>query len=83
VRLGKENIHSDPVVVHTGLLPEPVTLASIQEACVKVAKTPPVQEALDVFWGWVKDLSPTVHENYASIEDALTGLHLDEADMLR
>jgi phosphonate transport system substrate-binding protein len=83
VRLGKENIHSDPVVVHTGLLPEPVTLESIQEACVKVAKTPQVQEALDVFWGWVKDLSPTVHENYASIEDALTGLHLDETDMLR
>jgi phosphonate transport system substrate-binding protein len=82
VRLGKENIHSDPVVVHTGVLPEPVTLESIQEACVKVAKTPEVQAALDLFWGWVKDLSPTVHENYASIEDALAGLHLGETDLL-
>lgn len=82
VRLGREDIHSDPVVVHTGVLPEPITLESIQEACVKVAKTPEVQAALDLFWGWVKDLSPTRHENYASIEAALAGLHLDEADML-
>ena len=83
VRLGKENIHSDPVVVHTGALPEPVTLESIQDACVKVAALPEVQAALDLFWGWVKGLSPTVHENYASIEEALAGLHLEEADMLR
>lgn len=83
VRLGREDIHSDPVVVHTGLLPEPVTLRSIQDACVKIAKTSQVQAALDLFWGWVKDLSPTEHDNYASIEAALAGLHLDEADMLR
>lgn len=83
VRLGREDIHSDPVVVHTGTLPEPVTLQSIQDACVKIAKTPEVQAALDLFWGWVKDLSPTEHGNYASIEAALAGLHLDEADMLR
>jgi ABC-type phosphate/phosphonate transport system substrate-binding protein len=83
VRLGREDIHSDPVVVHTGLLSPPVTLESIQDACVKIAKAPDVQAALDLFWGWVKDLSPTEHGNYASIEAALAGLHLDEADMLR
>ena len=83
VQIGKENIHSDPVVVHSGILPAPVTFESIQSACTKVAKTPPVQKALDLFWGWVKDLSPTKHENYASIEQALSVLGLDESDMLR
>jgi len=83
VRIGKENIHSDPVVVHSGILPAPVTLEAIQSACTKVAKTPSVQKALDLFWGWVKDLSPTKHENYASIEKALGALNLEEADMLR
>jgi phosphonate transport system substrate-binding protein len=83
VRIGKENIHSDPVVVRTDILPEPVTLQAIQNACTQVAKTPPVKEALDLFWGWVKDLSPTKHENYASIERALEALKLEETDMLR
>lgn len=83
IQLGRENIYSDPVVVHAGVLPDPVTLRSIQSACVKIAKTPAVQAALDLFWGWVKDLSPTEHENYASIEEALEGLHLDESDMLQ
>lgn len=82
VQLGRENIHSDPVVVNAGVLPEPVTMDAIQQACVKVAKTAPVQQALDLFWGWVKDLSPTEHENYSSIEDALSALHLTERDML-
>jgi ABC-type phosphate/phosphonate transport system substrate-binding protein len=83
VRIAKENIHSDPVVVHTGILPAPVTLAAIQSAATKVAKTAPVQQALDLFWGWVKDLGPTEHANYASIERALAALHLEESDMLR
>ena len=83
IQLGREDIHSDPVVVNTAVLPEPVTLEAIQRACVTIAKTAPVQQALDLFWGWVKDLSPTEHKNYSSIEDALDGLHLSESDLLR
>ena len=82
VRLAREDIHSDPVVVRSGILPEPVSLRSIQQACTKVAKTEPVKETLDLFWGWVKDLGPTEHANYASIECALEALHLTEADAL-
>lgn len=83
VRLGREDIHSDPVVVHSGALPEPITLEVLQTSCAKIAKTAAVQTALDLFWGWVKDLSPTKHENYASIIRAIERLHLDERDMLR
>lgn len=82
IQLGHENIHSDPVVVHTGVLPEGVNLAMVQEACAVVAKTPVVQSALDLFWGWVKDLSATSHGEYKSIEDALELLNLREQDML-
>ena len=83
VSIAHENIHSDPVVVHTGILPPPVTMVAIQSAATKVAKTPEVQRALDLFWGWVKDLSPTEHANYASIEAALNALSLGEADMVQ
>lgn len=82
VPLVTENIHSDPVVVNTSALPEGVTLEHIQASCERVAKTEPVQQALDLFWGWVKDLSKTEHANYASIERALEGLHLRKEDML-
>ena len=82
IQLGRENIHSDPVVVHTGILPDPVTLESIQSACEMVAKTEVGKETLDLFWGWVKDLSRTEHGNYASIEKALTRLGLTASDML-
>ena len=82
VQVGRENIHSDPVVVHTGILPSGVTLAAIQDACSVVAKTPVGQRTLDLFWGWVKDLSPTRHENYDSIEAAITNLGLNVSDML-
>lgn len=82
VRLSREDIHSDPVVVNTEALPEGVTLAHIQGACERVAKQKLVQSALDLFWGWVKDLSATRHQNYASIENALKLLHLNERDML-
>tara|TARA_R110000772_G_scaffold103600_3_gene204654 strand:+ start:1280 stop:2149 length:870 start_codon:yes stop_codon:yes gene_type:complete len=82
VPLVTENIHSDPVVVNTSVLPEGVTLEHIQESCERVAKTEPVLNALDLFWGWVKDLSKTEHTNYASIERALAGLHLSKEDML-
>lgn len=82
VRLAREDIHSDPVVVHSGILPEPVSLQTIQRACTAVAKTEPVKAALDLFWGWAKDLGPTEHANYASIERAIEALHLTEADML-
>lgn len=83
VQIGRENIHSDPVAVNTSALPDGVTLDAVRDAAVKVAKTPPVQAALDLFWGWVKDLTPTEHSNYQSIEDALEGLSLSEEDMLR
>jgi ABC-type phosphate/phosphonate transport system substrate-binding protein len=82
IAIGREDIHSDPVVVHTGVLPPGIGLDDIQAACTSVAKTAPVQAALDLFWGWVKDLSPTEHANYRSIEEALQRLSLDERDML-
>lgn len=81
-QLGHQNIHSDPVVVHTGVLPAPVTLDAIKQACVSVAETQKVKDSLDLFWGWVKGLAPTSHEAYASIETALSGLGLTSADML-
>lgn len=82
VQLGRENIHSDPVAVHKGILPAGITLEDIQEACVEVAKNPVGQRTLDLFWGWVKDLSPTAHQNYASIEEAIERLNLTVDDML-
>jgi hypothetical protein len=82
IRLGREDIHSDPVVVNTQALSSGITLKMIQDACVVVAKTPDVQAALDLFWGWVKDLSPTEHSNYGSIERAVKNLNLTEVDML-
>ena len=82
VQLGRRDIHSDPVVVHGGLLSGAMTVAAIQAASTDVAKQPEVQRALDLFWGWVKDLSPTSHENYASVEAALKDLGLTEADVL-
>lgn len=82
ISLGREDIHSDPVVVDTDALPEGIGLEAIQRAATAVAKTATVQTALDLFWGWVKDLSPTEHANYASIEQALERLSLNEEDML-
>jgi ABC-type phosphate/phosphonate transport system substrate-binding protein len=82
VRLGRENIHSDPVAVDTDRLPARLTLAGMQKALGAAAKTPSGKAALELFWGEVKDLTPTKHENYASIERALEGLSLGEKDML-
>jgi phosphonate transport system substrate-binding protein len=82
IRLGREDIHSDPVVVNKSELPKSVTLENVQSACTTIAKQPEVAGALDLFWGWVKDLSPTKHENYASIEAALKALNLTEKDMI-
>lgn len=83
ISIGREDIHSDPVVVDTEALPAGISLGDIQAACTAAAKLAPVQAALDLFWGWVKDLSPTEHRNYASIEEALKRLSLGEEDMLR
>lgn len=82
IQIGRENIHSDPVVVNLKALPEGVTLEHIQKACTTAAKTDEWKAALDLFWGWVKDLSPTGHENYASIETALKNLNLEVSDMI-
>jgi len=82
IQLARENIHSDPVVVNLATLPTWLTLPLIQGACASVAKTAGVQAALDLFWGWVKDLSATQHSNYASIEEALHRLKLTAADMI-
>lgn len=82
VQLARENIHSDPVVVNLKTLPTWLTLPMFQAACASVAKTSAVQAALDLFWGWVKDLSDTQHSSYASIEQALQQLHLTAADMV-
>jgi ABC-type phosphate/phosphonate transport system substrate-binding protein len=82
VQLGRENIHSDPVVVNSRTLPDSVSVKAIQVACGKVAKTPIGQASLDLFWGWVKDLSPTEHGRYATIENALRRLGLTVEDML-
>ena len=82
IQLGHEDIHSDPVVVDTDALPAPVTLAAIEKACVAISSDPEVLGALDLFWGWVKGLAPTRHENYASIESALKRLSLSDVDMV-
>lgn len=82
IRLGREDIHSDPVVVDTDNLPDGVTLEAITAACVTISDDPAVLAALDLFWGWVKGLAPTRHENYGSIERALERLHLTDADMV-
>lgn len=82
VQLGHEDIHSDPVVVDTDLLPAPITLAAIERACVAINSDPDVLAALDLFWGWVKGLAPTKHANYASIEHALKRLSLTDIDMV-
>jgi phosphonate transport system substrate-binding protein len=82
VQLARENIHSDPVVVNLTTFPAWLTLPMFQAACASVAKTSAVQAALDLFWGWVKDLSDTQHSNYASIEQALQLLNLTAADMV-
>ncbi|MDQ0251016.1 ABC-type phosphate/phosphonate transport system substrate-binding protein [Sphingomonas kyeonggiensis] len=82
IQLGQEDIHSDPVVVDTDALPAPVTLAAIEKACVAISSDPEVLGALDLFWGWVKGLAPTRHENYASIESALKRLSLSDVDMV-
>jgi len=82
IRLEREFIHSDPVVINTSALPKGVDFELIQASCSEIAKTKPVQDALDLFWGWVKDLSPTKHSNYRSIEEALERLNLNEDDML-
>jgi hypothetical protein len=82
IQIGRLNIHSDPFIVNTDLLPAPVTLSSIQEAASAIAKTPSVKRALDTFWGEVKDLSATSHDQYASIEGAINSLDLQPADLL-
>ena len=82
IQLGREDIHSDPVVVDTDNLPPGITLDAIAAACVAVSEDPEVLAALDLFWGWVKGLAPTRHENYGSIERALERLHLTAADMV-
>jgi phosphonate transport system substrate-binding protein len=82
VQLARENIHSDPVVVNLSTLPSWLILSTIQAACRTVAQMRPVQEALELFWGEVKDLGDTQHSDYASIERALQQLHLTPADMI-
>ena len=82
VRLKREFIHSDPVVVDKAALLDGLSYETIQTAITTIAKQPAVHDALDLFWGWVKNLSPTEHSNYRSIEDALERLGLDEYDML-
>lgn len=83
IQLGREDIHSDPVVVDTDNLPKGVTLEAITAACVAISDDLEVLAALDLFWGWVKGLAPTRHENYGSIERALDRLHLTDADMVQ
>lgn len=82
IQLGREDIHSDPVVVDTDNLPEGVTLDAITSACVAISEDSEVLAALDLFWGWVKGLAPTMHENYGSVESALERLHLTDTDMV-
>lgn len=82
IQIARENIHSDPVVVNSLVLPEGINFDLLQQGCTEIAKEPEVAEALDIFWGWVKDLSPTVHENYHSIESAIANMHLTESDIL-
>ena len=63
-------------------MPAGLSLAGLQKALGAAAKTPSGKAALGLCWGGVKDLTPTRHENYTSIEQALAGLSLGEKDML-
>jgi ABC-type phosphate/phosphonate transport system substrate-binding protein len=77
-RLARRDIHSDPVAVcvDDALRPQ------ITESLVAISTRPDVKEHLEVFWGAVKGLGRTRHENYASIEQAIGSLALSEADVL-
>ncbi|QIF02017.1 PhnD/SsuA/transferrin family substrate-binding protein [Roseimicrobium sp. ORNL1] len=78
IRLDRVFIHSDPVAV----LVDDATRAQLTESMVTIAARPEIKHALDVFWGAVVGLAPTTHENYASVEHAITRLGIPENDLL-
>jgi ABC-type phosphate/phosphonate transport system substrate-binding protein len=79
VHIGKQDIHSDPVAVNIA----DAALGTLMTTCLlSIATRPEIQNALDVFWGAVRGLGPTVHQNYQSIADAIDSLGIAEADVL-
>jgi len=54
----------------------------ITSSLLNIETLQPVKEALDVFWGAVKGLGSTRHENYATIERAIDELNIPESDVL-
>jgi phosphonate transport system substrate-binding protein len=78
VRIARRDIHSDPVA---GCVADDVR-ALLSDALVAIGGREQVKSALDVFWGAVKGLGPTRHENYGSIEAAIDSLGISEADVL-
>lgn len=77
-RLDRRDIHSDPVAVCV----DEELREQITAALLAIGERDEVKQQLDVFWGAVQGLGPTRHENYDSIERAINGLGITEADVL-
>jgi ABC-type phosphate/phosphonate transport system substrate-binding protein len=77
-RLARVIIHSDPIAV---CVPDDLR-AALTASLIETSARDDSREHLDVFWGAVKGLGPTRHENYASIEQAIDDLRISEADVL-
>ncbi len=77
-RLARVIIHSDPIAVR---VPDDLR-ATLTSSLIETSARDDTREHLDVFWGAVKGLGPTRHENYASIEQAIDDLRISEADVL-
>jgi ABC-type phosphate/phosphonate transport system substrate-binding protein len=79
VELARREIHSDPVAVN---VEDDAVRERLTRALLAVAEREEVKADLDIFWGAVKGLGPTRHENYASIEAAIDSLGIPESDVL-
>jgi phosphonate transport system substrate-binding protein len=79
VELARREIHSDPVAVN---IQDDAVREALTQALLAVGEREDVKADLDIFWGSVKGLGPTRHENYASIEAAIDSLGIPENDVL-
>lgn len=79
VQLARRDMHSDPVAVH---IPDDQFRNHLTDALIAIGERDEIKRHLDIFWGAVKGLGRTRHENYRSIEDALDSLNLPEHAVL-
>jgi phosphonate transport system substrate-binding protein len=79
IHIGKRDIHSDPVAVN---IADAALRAHLEQSLLTIGTIPDIQNALDIFWGAVRGLGPTRHQNYASIEQSIDSLGLSESDVL-